>query len=36
MHISYIYGIIMKISSLQNRQSKFTLKKFYEIDPWKY
>jgi hypothetical protein len=36
MHMSYIYGIITKISCLQNRQSKFTLKKFYEIDPFKY
>jgi hypothetical protein len=24
----------MKRSSLQNRVSKLTLKKFYEIDPW--
>ncbi len=28
-----IYGIVLKISSLQNSVSKFTPKKFYEIDP---
>ncbi len=26
----------MKTSSLQNRESKFTPKKFYEIDPWSH
>ncbi len=33
INISNIYGIFMKRSSLQNRLSKFTPKKFYEIDP---
>jgi hypothetical protein len=34
INISNIYCIFMKRSSLQNRVSKFTPKKFYEIDPW--
>jgi hypothetical protein len=34
INISNIYSIFMNICSLQNRVSKFTPKKFYEIDPW--
>ncbi len=33
INIINIHGIFMKRSSLQNRVSKFTPKKFYEIDP---